>query len=107
DNLWPRLSKEEKDRMSRAEGRWPNYPRALVQLTDKDPFRLLTPATGPSKLEDLPEELRKQLPGPKNPKRPLFKESMGKWPDFAIAVTDYTRRFKIQLPHQFGPCLPR
>lgn len=108
ETLLPRLAKDEKDRLLRAEGRWPVYPRTLVSLTDRDAFRLLTPATGPTRLEDLPEDFRKKLQNAKqpNPKRP-FKDSTGKWPEFAIAVTEVAKRNNIPLPKQFGPCLPK
>src|SRR5262249_11796716 len=35
DTLMPRLTKEEKEELRRAEGRWPEYPRKLMELSRK------------------------------------------------------------------------
>src|SRR5262249_7061682 len=47
ETLLPMLSREERDRLQQAEGRWPHYPRTLVELSDKHPILLPGPSTGP------------------------------------------------------------
>lgn len=111
DELMPRLSREEKDRLRDAEGRWPDYPRALVKLLDDEKviFRLLIPLEGPSSFEELPEEFRKQLQS-----RPLILEASkkrlasysGKWPHFAIAVAEGAEKLNIPT-HLLGHCRPK
>jgi hypothetical protein len=38
--LWPRLSSEDKGRLVRAEGRWPDYPHLLLELARKHHLRV-------------------------------------------------------------------
>jgi hypothetical protein len=56
DYLRPALSKEEKERLDKAEGHWPQYPMTLVDLADKHPMAL--PQThGPETFNDLPKAI--------------------------------------------------
>jgi hypothetical protein len=58
--LRPMLSKDERDRLDKAEGQWPLYPMTLVEIADKHPIAL-PPRLGPTKFEQLPAEVRKSL----------------------------------------------
>lgn len=110
DTLLPRLSLEEKERLRKVEGRWPEFPRVLVDLTDKNTFKLLHPATGPTKLEDLPEELQKRLRTVKLPELTKKKKLMQlhtTWVDFAEEVTRVAKKNNVPLPQPLGPCYPK
>lgn len=110
ETLIPRLSLEEKERLRKVEGRWPEFPRVLVDLTDKNTFKLLHPATGPTKLEDLPEELQKRLRNVKLPeltKKKKLAHLHTTWVDFAEEVTRLAKKNNVPLPQQLGPCYPK
>ncbi|MBM4069526.1 MAG: hypothetical protein FJ271_11340 [Planctomycetes bacterium] len=90
DYLHMTLSNEEKARLKNAEGKWPLYPKTLVQLADAHPLAL--PGTrGPTHYMELPAEVRRRLG--KNKKDPvatfLLRMKEGRWPNFAINVTQY------------------
>jgi hypothetical protein len=111
EELLPRLHEDERQRLQAAEGRWPQYPRALVELVDHDrvAFRLLMPMRGPSRWDDLPADFHKKMKQVKAPE--LTKKRLtrveGHWPEFALLVTDVARRNNITMPKQLGPCVPR
>lgn len=110
ETLLPRLTIEEKERLRKVEGRWPDYPRTLVELTDRNTFKLLHPASGPTKLEELPEELQKRLRNVKLPELGKKKKVMHlhtTWVDFAEDVTKIAKKNNIPLPMQLGPCFPK
>jgi hypothetical protein len=73
--LRPMLSSAEQDRLDKAEGHWPQYPMALVELADKHPIAL-PPKYGPTKYKDLPSDIRKRMD-------PLFELKKTK-PDFVL-----------------------
>src|SRR5262249_18291929 len=108
ENLLPRLRPEEYQRLRNSEGRWPLYPHTLVELTDNErvAFRLLSPTKGPSKLDDLPLDVQKRLKALKMPefKKRLAKE--GRWPEYAVMVSESARRHNIPLP-PLGPSAPK
>jgi hypothetical protein len=59
--LRPMLSKDEQERLDKAEGQWPLYPMTLVELADKHPIALPS-RLGPTLYKELPEDVRKRLP---------------------------------------------
>lgn len=110
ETLVPRLTTEEKDRLRKAEGRWPDYPRLLVELTDKNTFRLLHAANGPTKVEELSDELQKRLRGVKLPefgKKKKLMQQHSTWVDFAEDITKIAKKNNVPLPVQLGPCFPK
>jgi hypothetical protein len=103
--LTPMLNTEEKERLRQAQGRWPLFPRTLVELADKHPILLPGPTTGPTRYRDLPADVQERVPVLKN--APLWvKETEGKWPQYAMAVVELARRRKLTLPHPLGPSHP-
>jgi hypothetical protein len=90
-SLRPLLSKEEEKILKDAEGKWPRFPRVLIELADQHPLSLQGPV-GPTSLKDL------NLPGPAQallqndkklePLRNRLKEAEGKWPEFGLAWRD-------------------
>jgi hypothetical protein len=114
EHLRPRLSTEEIKRLEAAEGQWPLYPQTLVALTDKHTPVLLGPTTGPTRFAELPTEVRKvvregweRMHKDRPPAAvPRFPQVEGKWPDYALRVTEFARRNKIEMPRQLGPCAP-
>jgi hypothetical protein len=79
------LTKEERDRLDKAQGQWPLFPVTLVELADKHPPALLGPE-GPRYFKELPAEVQKRFfKGAKGAPKAL-KLAEGKWPDFAHAV---------------------
>jgi hypothetical protein len=104
--LMPMLTEEEKGRLKQAEGRWPDYPRALVEIADRHPFAL-PGANGPRSLEDLPKVLQARLSAPnKNPfasgkYADLLRGDEGRWPRFAIKVAEVNRQYiRNPLPRE-------
>jgi hypothetical protein len=58
--LLPFLSAEEKDRLAHAEGRWPDYPRTLVEIASKHPSALPPPRL-PKSLAELPVPIQNRV----------------------------------------------
>jgi hypothetical protein len=99
------LGTEEKERLKNAEG--PAFGRTLLELVERRPVGLPGPATGPSRVKDLPRDLQefvKELP---NPARRKLNVVQGSWPAFAIMVTKEYRARRGPLPEELGPCHPR
>jgi hypothetical protein len=108
ESLFPMLTPEEKNRLLQAEGKHPLFLRTLVELADKHPIRLPGPTTGPARFEQLPSELQTRLKRVKDWPSPQVKQAEGKWPDYAIQVTQFARAsaHKVRLLKQLGPCRP-
>lgn len=110
--LLPMLSDEERKRLEEAEGRWPDYPRLLVEMADTHPVRVLGPR-GPRYFSELPLEMYSALPFglTKNPPNAL-RQAAGKWPDFMIALAEWAEKNKgkkgkaIVFPPKMFPCQP-
>lgn len=69
DYLLPKLTEKEKKKLADAEGHWPDYPMALVEIAGKRPTALppARPEEAPRNFADLPEPVRKYLTEPKKP----------------------------------------
>jgi hypothetical protein len=112
DYLLPWLTKEEKDRLDSAQGKWPLYPQTLVELADKHP-PALPGADGPRKPAQLPVEIQRKFlkisPTDKSPvvktkKGGIYKglaQAEGQWPAFGSAVADFARSSQQILPHEY------
>jgi hypothetical protein len=111
DLLRPLLSKEEEHRLQHAEGQWPRFPRTLIELSDRHPVLLPGMDRGPVRLDELPEEIKARFTKlAKAENRPLFnrlRAAEGKWPEYAMVVTQVADQRKIELPAQLGPCTPK
>jgi hypothetical protein len=104
EQLWPRLSATERTQLRKAEGRWPDLPRTVLQLAERYP---VLPALPPpyvlvTRYENLPLRVRLALPRTALRSRGIWEElkaHQGPWPDFALALsrTPYARR-KGKLP---------
>ncbi len=110
ESLRPMLSKEEKERLDKAEGHFPQFPQTLVELSDKHPIKLPGPSTGPTHYAELPDDVQLKVahlfkrPGPGVQER--IDKVEGKWPDYAVLVSQVANNRHIPLPRQLGPCHP-
>jgi len=103
ETLEPALPREEKEALKKAEGKWPEYPKALLSLSERylvyRPLEKPGPITG---FKDLPQEVKK---------RPLVKtlvkpEGKG-WPAWAESFTEGYRKVKVRGPlPPFGASRP-
>lgn len=103
--LYPRLSKEEKDRLERAQGRWPDFPVALVEVADRHP-PALPGDEGPKYFKDLPLDVKLRLAAKgKKAKEvgapPALFKAQGQWPQFGQAIAQYARKTQLILPNEF------
>lgn len=104
ESLLPLLTPPEKNRLLSAQGKHPLFLRTLVELADKHPMKL--PGPGPTTFEQLPPEVRVRLTKAKDWPPETVKQAEGKWPDFALAILEFTRMNKLGLPKPLGPCRP-
>lgn len=110
-NLETQLNPIDRDRLKRARGmedRWPQYPRTLAELSERYPL-LPGPLDGPRTFEALPAADREAFEKADRAfakKKTLPKEliaAQGRWPDFALAATEYARQRQFSLPEPLGP----
>jgi hypothetical protein len=114
-NLEAQLPPNERERLRRLidapveQKEWFRLGWTLVELSEKHTL-LPGPQDGPRNYDALPKSIRDKLeaadPQRFARKKGLPKElamAQGRWPEFAIAVTDYARGHKIALPEPLGP----
>lgn len=100
------LSPAEKTQLTAAEGKWPVYPYTLVRLADSHPMAL-PGNSGPTQFKDLPTEVQNKLMAKvKDAGQANMKKAEGKWPDYAIVVTNVAHRRGIRLPYELWPARP-
>jgi hypothetical protein len=92
--LKPLLNKEEEKRLKEAEGKWPRYPRVLVELADSHPLSVLGPI-GPTHIDELGAGFQQKFQSDKKLLLRL-KQAEGKWPDFGAVMHD-ARKGKEQI----------
>jgi hypothetical protein len=101
------LSDNDKKRLKDAEGKWPQFGKVLRDLIEKHPLTLPGPTTGISTHQALPGSVQRKLRELKGPKkqeeREKLRNHLGKWPDYAIAVTELIRRWDPPMPEELGP----
>jgi hypothetical protein len=107
-SLKPLLSRDEEKLLKEAEGKWPRFPRTVVELADNHPLTLQGPV-GPTTIKELPPKLVAFLENEKGFK-PFYnrlKEAEGKWPEFGVALRDLARspfmRKMFPVAHQLLP----
>jgi hypothetical protein len=106
ESLSPMLTPVERTRLRQSEGKWPEYGQVLVELADKHPIHLPGPTVGPSRPDELPADLRNALRTHlrKAPRVATHLTALeGKWPEYAINVTQYAQKANIGMPKQLGP----
>jgi hypothetical protein len=98
------LSDEEKERLTKAEGKWPRLANTILELSEKHP--VLPPlATGPIvRFNQLPPEAKAFLSNKKKAREELAK-NQDKWPQFALAVSDLMKQEK-RTPPPLGASRP-
>ena len=103
--LRPMLSKEEKDRLDKAQGQWPLFPLTLVELADKHP-PALPGAHGPKTFAELPAEVQKRVKLKGLPFKKL-RAFEGQWPAFAtelvkqhITIAQATKNAPAPFPYE-------
>ncbi|HBI45145.1 MAG TPA: hypothetical protein DDY78_20150 [Planctomycetales bacterium] len=102
--LTPMLSDEEKERLKKAEGKWPRLANTILELSEKRPVLPALP-TGPTeRFNQLPKETKDFLSNKKKALEELRK-SAGKWPQYALDVTELMKKEKRPLP-PLGASMP-
>jgi hypothetical protein len=104
--LRPLLNPEELKQLKEAEGKWPRYPRVLIDLADNHPLSVQGPI-GPTSFKELTGLNPLAVTILENDKkykatRERLKESEGKWPEYGAALKELSR---LQLSKK-GPLLP-
>jgi hypothetical protein len=104
--LIPLLSPEEKKTLDDAEGQSPQFGQALLKLAENHPVGLPGQATGPMSFQDLLKPFKQQVRKLRGPDKTRVDTAEGKWPDYAIAVSEVLRKNGV-LQQEMGPCHPR
>lgn len=115
--LLPLLAPDEKERLQRAEGRWPLFPRTLVELADRHPPALPGPR-GPTSFKELPQDVQARLLRSAHPKGlkgdsivpKMLRVLQGRWPQYAESVVDFMakrgRPLALSERYEFWPSRP-
>src|SRR5262249_35888531 len=90
--LLPLLSPEEKKMLDDAEGRFPQFGQTLLKLAESHPVGLPGPATVPMSFQDLPKPFKQLVRKLRPADRARVEAVDGKWPDYAIAVSEVLRK---------------
>jgi hypothetical protein len=91
------LSKEDEERLTKAEGNWPRLAKTIFELSETHPVLPPLPTGQIVRFNKLPQEAKDFLANKKKLLEDLHK-STGKWPQFALAVTDEMKKEKRELP---------
>jgi hypothetical protein len=95
--LLPFLSPEEKVRLNKAEGNWPDFPRTLLELADRHPLAF-PPLNGPTEFKEMPRDVQNRVPLSKLIRWPDSR----KWPDFGAFILAKVRSNKqTPLSYEF------
>ena len=109
DVLRPMLGQDDKAKLDRAEGKWPDYVLILMELDKNHPVILPGPSTGPKNVAMLGEPFKNAL-NELQAKRSAVKNQVrrlpGNWPDFAIELKKLFHANQVNLVQQLGPCRP-
>jgi hypothetical protein len=102
-SLLPMLHYEEKEKLSKAQ-EWPLLALMILELSEKHP--VLLPANGQGQIKDfrqLPAETKQSLQ--KQGKSLEKHKDSGRWPDYALAVTELAARHNHVIK-PLGACKP-
>jgi hypothetical protein len=103
--LRPRLSDSEKHELAAVEGKWPELPRLVAKLATAHPVLPPLPKGPITRVHELPASMRHPLLQRSKSKVPFHLQ--GKWPEFALAVTDLYRSERGgQRPPPLGASKP-
>lgn len=90
--LVPQLTPEERDKLRKADGRWPDLAAVVRELAELHPVLPPLPSGAVTRWQELPPGVMQQL-------RPLNKahgkaltKHLGRWPDFALELTRLARQ---------------
>jgi hypothetical protein len=105
--LLPFLSPAEKEQLKQSEGHWTRYAPTLVGLCDQHPLALPS-AFGPSKVDELPQALRKHFASAKHANVTNFnliallekRTKDQKWPTMAEAVVLFRKGYLAKQPFE-------
>jgi hypothetical protein len=95
-SLTPMLSEEEKKRLDNAEGKWPRLANAILELSEKHPVLPPLPTGRIDYFSQLSKETKEFVSKKKAPEE--LRKDVGKWPQFALAVTELMQKEKHTLP---------
>jgi len=107
-NLESQLTQEQRDRLHRVRGMVQDqrasisYLKLVVELADRNPL-LPGPQDGPRNFEALPRADIVALERNKKKQFNQLQNAQGRWPEYAIAVTNYAAKHAISLPRPLGP----
>lgn len=105
--LLPVLAVDDRKKLEESEGKWPLFGTVLRDLLEKYPLTFPAPPDNPVLVsKDLPAAVRMKFQQIKGAERKRISDATGKWPEFAIAVTDAIRRLSPPMPEELGPCRP-
>jgi hypothetical protein len=109
-NFQQRLKPIQRDRLARAEGKWPEFGVALLSLPGKRPG-LVPPRTMPSTPAEFPQAIREFIDGPLDKKltpeeKAQLKAAEGKWPEYPRQLLELARKHKLAIPGMSLPAVP-
>jgi hypothetical protein len=112
--LRPLLSRDAEKQLNDASGKWPRFPRILVELGDQHPLSVLGPI-GPTSIRELRDHqfnpLLITILEKDKKYQARLKEAEGKWPDFGVALRDCLRDLRrgpgtFKFPFPINASLP-
>jgi hypothetical protein len=98
--LQPVLTKEEKERLEKAQGNWPLYPLTLVELADRHPPALPGP-DGAKTFAELPADVKNKLRNAKGVIPKILNKLERTWPGFGSGIADFAASRNVTLPHEY------
>lgn len=108
--LLPRLKESERASLREAEGKWPQFAKQIATLSDRYPVLPEGPLGKVASPGDLPTAVKERLDRNKKGKA-LLRVEGGRWPDYALAVSEALRLewhepvepLGASRPHEFPP----
>ncbi len=105
--LLPLLAPEEKARLARAQGRWPLFPKTLVELADRY-YVPLSGESGPKSHSELPANIqyfvRDHLSLHLDDEEKMeLTEVEGKWPEYVQTLQGLAHQHRLRIPWEHLP----
>jgi hypothetical protein len=111
-NLLPRLTEFEKVRLTRAQGKYPEWLRVVQNLAEVHPVLPPLPKGEISTWQKLPQEAKHGLTSDKSKRPKGINKYANKWPEFALEITRQRRERKLPVvplgaskPSEFPPII--